>query len=518
MRKGSNAKSKSSLLVALVLSFALQNHFAHAAAPLGSQDNNTIIFAHYMHCYVLGSTNANDVRVKNVESIRDLSNWPPQSEESEWFSPELSRISASGSAATLEDFHEAESIGVDDFGILLGFKALPKSQFAPALDLIASVAQTQKVKLIPEMWADPWQNDYEFYGKTIKSFMDRHKGAFQLRDGKPILVFEFDNVSKHESHLGQAIAYQQLNQFLAPWGGSKNVYLVMYIPWQLATVRDSPLFQEADALDIWLASEDWSDLRSNLSVSAAEASNKASIFPVAPAFYQRRAGGPPMEYANTFGAAKYIDLWISAIKLKAKFVDIQTWNDFSEDTAIECSNLDGNVLLHLTDFFSTWLRHASEPAIYYDRAMLLHPKQLSRAKLKVPNELVKNYFWRHKTPIVDYLDCVLFLKEAAQVTVSIGTQSWTMTVPSGFHEWIIYSTRSVFSWKSDQVSPNMFSYPQNRDFRSVTAISEMPAGIPEVEIERNGKSILSLRSRLGYLNSGTFQDFSVIGDEVTSSY
>lgn len=471
------------------------------------------VIAHYMHCYVLGAISPSDARVRNPSILANLQTWPQIDQESEWFTPDLSAISASGSSATVKDFENAERAGIDAFGLLVGPKHLPYSRFSGGLNLIASVAEKQKIKIIPELWADPWATDYELYGERVKQFMDAHPLAFQKWNGKPMFTFEFENFAKHSTLADQSIALQRLAEFLAPWGGFSEAYVIFYISWNAKQDLDAPLFSKANAVAIWTPQDDWSATHSTLVSTVARALRKDFVYPVSPAFYQRRAGGKPMEYGNSFGAAKYIDAWRSAIMLHPVFVEIQTWNDFSEDSALAPTNTSDNTFLELSEYFTLWAKNGTAPTFTSERVMLFHPKQLQDASIGDPTALVTNAAWRHNTPTVDYLDVVTLLTSAAKARLSLADQAWEETIPPGLHEWIIYVPQQVSARRSGEVVAGNGSYPGPTPERTITIAHQFSEGTPQIELTREGRLVAGLKSKVPFLSKGSFQDFTVIGDE-----
>lgn len=471
------------------------------------------IVAHYVHSYVLGAMSPSDPRVRNSAMLDDLKTWPPMSEESSWFTPTLSTTSSTGAQATQKDFENGERAGVDAFALLIGPKHLPSSQFSRALNLVASVAEHERIKLIPELWADPWSVDYKLYGQHVKQFMDEHPGAFQTWNGKPMFTFELDTLDKHFSPGDQNLGIQSISDFLAPWGGFAGAYVAFYVSWNAEEDVKSSLLAKADILTIWTPQDDWSALHSHIVVDVARKLGKPFIWPVSTAFYQRRAGGRPMEYGNGFGAAKYIDAWKAAFALRPRFVEIQTWNDFSEDSAVEPTNTADDTFLDLTRYFSTWANSGHAPPISNEEVMLFHPKQLVSAMLQDPTALVTNAAWRHKTPTVDYIDVVTMLSSAATARLSLAGKRWEQTIPSGLHEWVVYVPQQDAPFRLGEVKASVGSFPEESAQRSVTIAQGFSEGTPEIHLERDGRVVAHVESRAPYLARGPFQDFTLIGDE-----
>jgi len=470
-----------------------------------------LVFAHFMHCYVRGAI-VTGVPDKGAPARSPLLEaWPDRSQESQWFAPDLP---GDGIEAIRDDFKMAQDAGLDAMGMILGPKMLPRSQYSGGLNMVATTASEAEVKLIPELWGDPWSEDYTKFGRDIKDFMDAHPNAFLTRNGKPIIIFAFDSSQMFRAHAPVDSALPFIDAFLAPWGGRDKVYIGVYVPYDLMPGLLSPLVAAANAVAVWTPEDDWSALHSGVVFEIGKRKQKDVMFPIAPAFYQRRAGGAPMEYGNAFGAARYIDAWQRAIRNRPPFIDIQTWNDFSEDTQIMPSNTSGDTRLRLTRYFTQWFKTGAEPPVEEERVLLFHPKQLATARLDDPTALSTNAAWRHHSPTVDYIDVVTWLKSPATLRVTVGQRAWEQAVPAGFHEWVIYAPQSTQPppRKGEALErPDSYPWPNSR--RSVTIAPQFSAAIPELRVSRDGGVVSTLVSRCAFVDHGAFQDFTVIGDD-----
>ncbi len=488
--------------------------FAQATGSHNQPPSRPFVFAHYMHCFVLGGINKNDDRVTDPDELTDTKDWPPIGEESEFFGPRLARFAASGAAANQEEFDLAEKVNVDAFGLLL-YPEVLHDQFAAAITMAVTNASHSAVKILPEMWGNIWTDDYKTFGVAVKAFFDAHPGSQAYRHDKPMFLFAIPYPNRRLVAADTSMLQGKIDDFLKPWGGESRAYVIVYVSYDVATSIQYPFIRYADAVGIWTPEDDFSALHSQAAAEVALDLHKDLAWPVAPAFYQRRAGGFPMEYGNSFGAARYIDAWLAAVRMRPAFVDIQTWNDFSEDTAIVPSNRAGRTWLDLTAYFSSWAKTQRPPVVKSDTVMLFHPLQLAGATLSQPRALTTNYDWRHKSPTVDYLDCVTILRKPATVALRLGGQIWRQHVPAGLHDWVVYSPHSPPRQQGvREVKEWAALYPQDSQYRSITVVSALSAGTPTVELSRQGRVLTKLRSRAAYGASGRFQDLVVVGDEV----
>jgi hypothetical protein len=213
-----------------------------------------------------------------------------------------------------------------------------------------------------------------------------------------------------------------------------------------------------------------------------------------------------------YGAAHYIDGWVRAIESRSEFVNIQTWDDFSENTAIGDSNTAGRAWIELTNFLANWFKLGRPPSIEKEVVMVFHPKQLVSAQLDQPDALVNSPRFRHRGPLVDYVDVVTILAAPAEVTLTVGAGEWKFSVPAGLREWTLYAPAQddgsiVHGFEA---RPERFVKPAS--WRQVTRVPSIEASTPVVEVFRNKTRVLRLSSRVPYLDNGLFQDLTLIGD------
>ncbi|MEY9986000.1 hypothetical protein ABH995_005337 [Bradyrhizobium yuanmingense] len=410
-----------------------------------------------------------------------------------------------------KEFALLSAAGINAIGLLISPSHLPNSKFAAGLHMVAEVAAHSNTKIILELWGNPWAEDYARYGSVVHEFFQAHPNAFVVRDEKPILVFAFDSSQSPQVHNPQTSPTASIADFLTPWGGRQGVYIMTYLPYVLRTALNSPIVQLSDAVDVWTPQDDWSARHSSVVFDVGQRMRKEIAFPVAPAFYQRRAGQPPMEYGNSFGAARYLDAWRQAIAKNPQFINIQTWNDLSEDSAVVPTNTAGYTWLHLTSYFTKWLADNHEPFVETERVMLFHPKQLVSAKLTNPKERAENARWRHGSPTVDYINVVTVLRQSATIRVRLGAQTWEKRVQAGLRDWVIYVS------SSPEANAFQTTVPVSSEFRYVTIAKEFEAGAPVVEVVKSSGSIEKLTSKLPFLSSGEWQDFTIIADEIALS-
>ncbi|HEY3379926.1 MAG TPA: endo-1,3-alpha-glucanase family glycosylhydrolase [Armatimonadota bacterium] len=505
------------LLFTLIVALCATVHPACAAAA-----QPPIVYAHYMHCYILGAM-ANKGQFNNGESplrtgVTDATNWPEFEQAVRgWWAPELAPLAQSGIEAVRKDFDMAGEAGLDALGLLISNAHLPNSQFAGPMRLAAQVAMTHRVKIIPDLWPSALTRDqWQQYGVQVKTYMDAYPGAFLTYQGKPVISLG------NPLNYGRAVAkargekyneWDAVQAFFTPWGGPEKCYKILSITWNKIDL-DGGYREAVEAYSIWTASYGWGDQQHDVIATQAKSDGKAISWPVNAAYYGCRTG--VANSAESLGVSRCCDQWRRAIAQRTAFATVQSWNDMSEDHAITNTNYRGRTLMELTRYFADWFHTGKAPKINQEKIFLFHHRQLFSAKLSEATIYARSDQW-HLTPDSDYLNVVTMLKKAGTVRVQVGGDAWTLDAPAGLHEWLVYvpSTRTEMGAKREAFNHGASSYPTSDANRTVTVATRIPGGTPVATLSRQGKTLVSVTSRLPLADTGRWQDLSMVGTMAT---
>ncbi len=123
--------------------------------------------------------------------------------------------------------------------------------------------------------------------------------------------------------------------------------------------------------------------------------------------------------------------WSRAISDGADFVQIATWNDYSESTTIAPSHAHGNVFLELTSYYAEWFRTGKEPVVVEDHLYLTHRIHPVDAQPKLSTPPMKSTLGGSKVAPRDTAEALVLLAAPASVTVTSGSESRTVDLPAG---------------------------------------------------------------------------------------
>lgn len=115
--------------------------------------------------------------------------------------------------------------------------------------------------------------------------------------------------------------------------------------------------------------------------------------------------------------------WQGAIEKGADWVQLTTWNDYSEGTQFAPSVHNGRVFLDISSYYLTWFKRGAKPAIVRDVAYVTHRTQFVATK---PTSAGQTKFMVPRggtTTPRDTVEALVFLTAQANVRVQSGAQT-----------------------------------------------------------------------------------------------
>ncbi|NUP33750.1 MAG: hypothetical protein HOU01_18865, partial [Streptomycetaceae bacterium] len=133
--------------------------------------------------------------------------------------------------------------------------------------------------------------------------------------------------------------------------------------------------------------------------------------------------------------------WDGAIAGGADWVQLTTWNDFSEGTQFAPSVHNGRAYLDISSYYLAWFKSGKAPAIVRDVVYLTHRRQLAATKPTAAGQTKFMQLRAGSTPARDTAEALAFLTASASVRVQSGGQAQSrsggpgvaaVTVPLGY--------------------------------------------------------------------------------------
>jgi len=125
--------------------------------------------------------------------------------------------------------------------------------------------------------------------------------------------------------------------------------------------------------------------------------------------------------------------WKRAIDDKAEYVQLVTWNDYSESTQIAPSRSHGTAFLDLTRYYAQWFHTGKKPEITSDEIVLTHRTQLVTAKpTYAQTKLMGNpTLDGTSTPARDSAEALVWLTAPGKVEITVAGQTKVFSAPAG---------------------------------------------------------------------------------------
>ena len=121
--------------------------------------------------------------------------------------------------------------------------------------------------------------------------------------------------------------------------------------------------------------------------------------------------------------------WKIAIDSKAEWVQLTTWNDFSEGATVVPSVEHGWTFADLTAYYGQWFRSGSAPAIVRDAVYLTHRKQPYAANPTFGETSLMKL--RGGSPSRDTVEALSILTAPATVSITVGGVTTSCAAPAG---------------------------------------------------------------------------------------
>jgi hypothetical protein len=464
------------------------------------------VYAHMMHCFIYGETPVH-------LGSEDWANWTQHEfDDPSWWPESMAPASNAGVSSVRVDLAMGQAAGLDAFAVFTGDNKPFWKIFGPGLYDLASVAEGTPVKIMPDLWPHPAMTpaDVAVYGQEVKAWIDSHPGAFATRNGKWML--SLGGVLNNK-----AISPAAFNSFYDAWGSDgRSKFYVIAEPLAAQQAEAAAWAPYVDAITSWRVSSSWSGgIQADWLPRATASYGRDLSWPVIIAFSPTHADQAVRAYAEDLGMSLYIDLWRKAMTNGSQLVQIETWNDFGEDSAITDTNVRGRSIIDLTAYFSEWAHTGRVPEITQERVFLFHRRQLVDTQYTDATKVGNTPSWASHTPSTDWINVVTMLKTPATITATDGTTRWSTNVPAGLHEWLLYVPSTVVGPTTATGAAYLHydSYPVTSPTRTVTRIRKLTPGVPGVEVVRDGKTLVQGMSRTGWQATAKWQDMSVIGDE-----
>ena len=160
----------------------------------------------------------------------------------------------------------------------------------------------------------------------------------------------------------------------------------------------------------------------------ADAHNRGKLFMAPVSFQDTRpyASG----YQEACNTETLRGSWEYAIAGNCEWVQILTWNDYSENTHIAPSAHIGWGPIDICAYYSAKFRHAGNGPISHDAAFLSHRVQFFEQAPSYPQTSLMQLY-QYSTPARNTVELLTLLTSEQTVSLVIGSNTYTYTAPAG---------------------------------------------------------------------------------------
>ncbi|MBY6709482.1 hypothetical protein HQ308_22065 [Rhodococcus sp. BP-241] len=122
--------------------------------------------------------------------------------------------------------------------------------------------------------------------------------------------------------------------------------------------------------------------------------------------------------------------WDIAISTNSEWVQLTTWNDYSEGATFAPSVRHAWGPLDISSYYVVRFKYGSYPTVKRIGLYVSHRTQFAAAKPSFPETRLMT-LRQGSSPARDLVEAVTFLNSPAQLTITVGTTTTTCTVPGG---------------------------------------------------------------------------------------
>jgi hypothetical protein len=183
----------------------------------------------------------------------------------------------------------------------------------------------------------------------------------------------------------------------------------------------------ADSFGNWGMRTEANILRTPNNDARAAAYGKTWMEPIAVQDVRARS----YTYADSYNTAAVRAQWAKAIREDVDFIQLVTWNDYSESTQINPSVAHGTSFLDLTSYYSKWYHSGIQPKITDDAMIVTHRIQFTNATPTFRHQLMAPNLGGESFTPRDTVEALVWLTSPATVEITAGGKTSTFQAPAG---------------------------------------------------------------------------------------
>jgi hypothetical protein len=315
------------------------------------------------------------------------------------------------------EVQQAKSAGID--GFTLNLMSTGGQNWDAAVNLMKAASQVGGFAVVPMV--DGSSGFSSASAETVASLLSQlYKYSSAYKEDGEYLLSSFKAEGAAVSWWTQVITLLETKYgvpitFQAVFNNASDTNLKAFAP-------------IADGFGNWGTRTERTTLNSPDNVARAHALGKTWMSPVAVQDVRYRS----LSWAESNNTAAVRAQWSRAISQKADYVQLVTWNDYSESTQIAPSQDHGSAFLDLTRYYTAWFHTGSQPAVTTDTILLTHRTQFVNAKPSYSQSLMgAPALDGTSTPARDMVEALVWLPSPGTVQLTVGGTTTSFSAPAG---------------------------------------------------------------------------------------
>jgi hypothetical protein len=321
----------------------------------------------------------------------------------------------------------AVALGLDGFTYdILSNTGTHWDRLKRILDAAKRVDPGFRIVLMPDMTSTFKGTDAEAQTAFVAAMKEvaGHPATYHLDDGR-LVISPFATDARTATWWASSLAALKS-------AGIDVAFVPLYVPpWEAATktlAETVPLH----------GTSTWGPRTVAGAAAMASAAKKAHdlgllwMSPVAP----QDSRPKDLVFTEASNSRAYRALWDSAIGGGADWVQLVTWNDYSEDSEISPSSQIHGAFYDLTAYYTTWFKTGAQPTIARDALYWFHRTQSMSAKPDLTKQKNAYVAVNGATP-VDEIELVGFLTAPATLEITIAGHTQKKDVAAGIQSFVV---------------------------------------------------------------------------------
>ena len=313
------------------------------------------------------------------------------------------------------EVERASAAGIDGFVYdLLGIEGVHWHRLELLLEAARTVDPEFRIVLMPDI-STGVMDDPDALADAVESVAD-DPSVYHLDDGRLVVM----------PYLAERVEKAQWEEWLALMG--ERGIDVAFVPILLEYGAIDDFDDFSYGVSVWGGRSPRTV--ANLPEVSADARQRGLTWMHPVALQDVRPKSAVFDEANNTETLR--SMWASAAETNAEWVHLITWNDYSEATEIAPSTNTGWSPLDINAYYGAAFKTGEAPPIVRDRIYVSHRIQAVDA-VPTGGQTSLMSLRSGSSPPRDQVEVLTFLRDGADVEVTVGASTYTYTAPEGVH-------------------------------------------------------------------------------------